>query len=255
VKNIFLVTALLWTTSSEGQSLAKLKQLLQQQQFQPFNSYIIDVSSKTQGSAKIEMRQFREVAPGYKELMIDIEERNNNSIVLDQTGVSIMRLNLLASDSEIIYFEFKGRCPGRICDENFPIYESFKNEAAFRLFQLSFRSVFNVDPDLNELFRSYLYGKRCFAGADFPELRLQLIKLLKEKQVSTLWSWLISPNSEKQVYAVEGFYQLKENGYKIPLEAREIISYIKNKAGYIDVCQGCLLSNNSIKEVLASFVF
>jgi hypothetical protein len=79
--------------------------------------------------------------------------------------------------------------------------------------------------------------------------RMQLNDFVTKKDQNSILKWLKSANTEKQVYAVEGILKLKESGIKLSKSDLEIIKFIINKKGTMNVCHGCMYSSKEVREV------
>jgi hypothetical protein len=78
---------------------------------------------------------------------------------------------------------------------------------------------------------------------------MKLIECVETNDIAMLNEWLRSPVAEIQVYAIDGFSQLRKQGYKLSEEQRRLIKFIKKKKGNINTCSGCLFSSKTISSV------
>ncbi|HEX8546817.1 MAG TPA: hypothetical protein VF691_07630, partial [Cytophagaceae bacterium] len=86
-----------------------------------------------------------------------------------------------------------------------------------------------------------------------PEGRQQVGKWVADKNKRELLKWLKSANTEKQIYAVDGLYQLEKVGLKLSEEEKKILAFVVNKSGTMNVCFGCMHTKEEIVSVTRKF--
>lgn len=262
-----LFILLIWTPALVGQSLTEIKQLLGDKDFIAFKKYIDTTSSTyTKANAKSNVRAIwklkRDLTPNFQEGIVDIEESFPDK---SRPGVSTVygyRINLIATDSEIIYYDFAEKSHKTPHWDNFEleVIDSFRNSNMIDSLKTSFQKIFKTTLDNKELFvDKNVFGYRCYIDASKPVMREQLDTLVKERNMKVLNSWLRSPNAEKQVYAIDGLLQLKRKGVKLTKDMLQLMEIIKRKKGYIQICIGCIQTNGDInfmvKEIMAGRKF
>lgn len=84
----------------------------------------------------------------------------------------------------------------------------------------------------------YVYGEECGIGSESPMLRIELKKILEDKNVQELEKWLSSDIAEKRVYAVDGFYSLLKKGFTPNYLQLRLINKIKKEEGKVRHCAG-----------------
>lgn len=168
--------------------------------------------------------------------------------------VSRFSVHLITTKTEIIFYEISARKNKKVGDDWEPyrdIRDAYKNEKRYSDLKRSFKEIFQVEFNDNDLFSDELiYGDGCWYGGTDPEGRQQIDTWVAGKNKSELLKWLTSANSVKQVYAVDGLIQLKKLGVELTDDEVRIIDFIRNKAGVIHVCSGCQFSEEEIKFVL-----
>lgn len=249
VITILVATALLLQHSLPAQTMAEMRQRLHKRDFITFKSYVDSLSARS-GPVRARWQQLRDLMPGWQEATVLISERITGSkqqlthlIALLTDGTGIVYYRLLEEDSL-----------GKANEWKEPI-DSFRSETGMARLKAAFQQLYGLPPDENDLFSSYRYGTACGIDGAMPEMRLIQALLVKEKDIATLNSWLASVNLEKQVYAVDGFYWLKQKGYVLTAEQQRLIGIIKNKTGMIATCDGCTGENLPVGDVLSTFVF
>ena len=125
-----------------------------------------------------------------------------------------------------------------------------QDTTAVKQFSKSYSSFFGTPVKMSSFFIDNIrYGRGCgFAGVDPPE-RKKLKKLIDTKDTKTLLLWLRDPNTEKQLYAVEGFFELEKKGYNISPTTQKVIDFIKVKKGQARTCDGCIYSEKEISLI------
>jgi len=132
----------------------------------------------------------------------------------------------------------------------------FASVEAIRVLQLAYKSLYDRSIEVSDLFSDQVvYGSNCGWGGDDPDYRLKMNKLVETKNINELDGWLRSPVTELQVYAVEGFYQLSQHGFKVNPARQKLIAIIKSKKGTIRTCRGCVYSSRSISYSTWGFKF
>jgi hypothetical protein len=132
----------------------------------------------------------------------------------------------------------------------------FCDDSARTRMNESFKAIFKIDPDTADFFKEDItYGDGCgFAGMP-PRERVTINQLVAKKDKASLVKWLQSPNAEKQVYAIDGLFQLKEQGVYLTEDELAMIRYVQSKEGEMNTCGGCIYFARPIKEVAAKFIF
>lgn len=110
------------------------------------------------------------------------------------------------------------------------LIDSFTDVTAYKGFEKNLIKTFGISIDKSELFSdNIVFGDICgFAGSP-PHHSFMLDSLLQKRDAKTILSWLRSPNTEKQLYGLQGATVLKNLGYKIPAEDERIIKIIRQK--------------------------
>jgi hypothetical protein len=100
---------------------------------------------------------------------------------------------------------------------------------------------------------SLIYGDACGYAGKPPAGKMFIDSLVKINDKKSLLKWLISINAEKQIYALEGYNQLKQKGTILEKNELEYIKLILLKKGTINVCDGCDIGRKEIGEVVTKF--
>lgn len=99
----------------------------------------------------------------------------------------------------------------------------------------------------------FVYGEHCGLAGVNPEGRQKIDKWVTNKNKPELLKWLKSTNTEKQLYAAEGLYELRKLGVRITDEELLILKFVTTKSGTVHVCSGCINSQDEISTVAMEF--
>jgi hypothetical protein len=115
-----------------------------------------------------------------------------------------------------------------------------------------YASFYQTKLNVKDLFLSNIvFGKRCNEGGEKPKYRKTLDSLILSTDTTALKTWLNSPSLEKQLYALDGLYELKETkGFEFNKQILKAINQIEKKKGIVNTCSGCMYLSDSIGDVL-----
>lgn len=164
---------------------------------------------------------------------VNFESNNDSSI--------IYRLILIRKYDDVIYYSLNKRNNDSIITSINTIYDNI--------------SFVGGTLRIKDETRRYVYGNRCgFTGEKTP-YRIKLNQIVKARDYVELNKWLVSSRPELQAYAVEGLYLLKESGLKLSEKQMSLIRALKKDFSQINVCSGCIFSNDWLVSALAKFTF
>lgn len=138
----------------------------------------------------------------------------------------------------------------------YKIIDTSKDKIAYTNFKKEFKTIFLAEVNEKELFiTDFVYGTNYGITGMAPRGRISINKLIDEKDKSGILAWLKSTITEKQIYAIDAFYQLKSCGMKLTSKELKMIEFVSNKKGNIKTCSGCTFYDREIKEVTQQFKF
>lgn len=201
----------------------------------------------------------RDLVDGFKEGVVffgyDVKDKDNPAMGTSYT----LKVNIIATTSRIIFYELSERKYKNVPENWIPSYhtlDDFKDDSSYKVLQASFKSIFHTELNEKELFKTdFVYGERCGFGGINPDERVQANEFVATKNKPELLKWLQSSNTEKQIYAVDGLYQLKKLGIKLTEEDLKMIKFVTGKKGTMHVCSGCIYSQEEISDVVKIFKF
>ncbi|MDL2313266.1 hypothetical protein LJC68_10370 [Bacteroidales bacterium OttesenSCG-928-B11] len=256
MKKIFLILiGIFLTSNSLGQVHEDVKKTLETKDFITFKETVDDLSNREK-RIESHWKFLRDLTDEFKEGVFVFEK----SIPIDDITCKVLRfkVNILATETQIIYYELWEKKYKEVKREKWISYDelicSFIDEVLFDSLKISFKEIFKADINEKELFiTDFAYGEMCSLSGTPPDGRQQINKFVADKNKSELLKWLKSVNTEKQIYAIDGLYQLEKQEILLTGEEKEIINFITNKKGSVYVCDGCLYYRQEIGDVIKDF--
>lgn len=247
---------LLWTSNLLGQIQVDIKERLDSKDLVVFRKYTDDLSINDKRISS-QWEYLRDLTSEFQEGVFVCEQSAPDKVNPAINSVRTFRVNIIATKTAITYYELSEVKYKKNGNDWVPYYApiaKFKDEKQFDRLSSSFKSTFKSDLNGNELFiTDFVYGEHCgFAGIN-PEGRQQIDRWVKNKDKGELLNWLKSTNTEKQLYAADGLYQLQKLGIKITDEELLILKLVTTKKGTVNVCSGCIYSQGNISTVAAEF--
>ncbi len=241
---------------SFGQIEKQANAILLKRDFKEFRKFAAGYALE-KNSTRISSGIIRDLANGFQESVFYISK----SYPLNK-GVSITcnpRINIITQGNLIIYFyleskEMKG------FPETFDITSdttyNFRDTQKITTLKSKFRQTFLVPLNEKELFIDTIYyGKKCGHNGLPTNEQEKIDTWVKNNDTLNLYQWLQSTNTEKQIYAVQGFNSLLLKGVKPNGDAKQLIGYIIRKRGVINTCITCDAKQNEIANVVNTFHF
>lgn len=202
---------------------------------------------------------FREVAPGFNEGVFEYYQyiyKNGKKT----TSLECFQVKLITSENEIIYYEFNEEKNKKVksswsdsyeWEPYYELIEKFKNDKEIENLKTSFKNNFQAELNEKELFLTNItFGNGCGAGTMYSKERMQLNEFVAKKDKESILKWLHSTNTEKQMFAVEGFLKLMKSGTKFSQQELDLFHNVTNKKGNVKVCHGCIYSTEEVSEII-----
>ncbi|THU39297.1 hypothetical protein FAM09_12350 [Niastella caeni] len=198
----------------------------------------------------------RDLVEGYQESIFYIKKSYPFDSVVSAS--LDLRINIIANGNLIIQFYLESQ-------EfiNFPAsYDTkdtsytFSDTARLAALKARFQKNFFAPLNEKELFvDSIFYGIKCgrYKQERITVQQAQIRDWVKNRDTTNLFTWLQSTNTEKQVYAVQGFHSLTLMGVKISDKAKKLIEIILKKKGTINTCGSCTADSIKISVVVSEF--
>lgn len=255
---ILSLSLLFWKGSIHGQVQNDVLRALQTRDFTMFKNFSDSLSDKEQRiSAYWEM--LRNLTEEFREGVFIFEKSVPDEHDPNISHIYTFKVKLIATKTKVASYELSEQKNRKVADHwepyDDPIHQ-FRDEKLLEELKNSFSTLFHAPLDEQDLFVNNLtYGERCGIVGIPPKGRSQVIQFVKNGNKDELVNWLQSANSEKQVYAVDGLYQLSQKGIKLTENELQMIAFVMHKNGSISVCSGCMHSKDTIKSILSKFQF
>jgi hypothetical protein len=195
----------------------------------------------------------RDLTATFQECMIDACQSFPSADDSNTGTAQFYRINILATSNKIIYYDFGEKEFHGSSLDNFSLYiiDSFRNSILLADLKRDFFNTYRDSLNQQELFNNAnVYGSACSVAPQKPEMRAENDVIVEIKNVELLTKWLQSTNTERQVYGIDGLYQLKKKGYILTAEQLRLINIIKNKKGYLNICRGCKYLSDKTSRIV-----
>ena len=252
-----MILCLLITTISSGQIEKDINSVLLKKDFQKLLKFVNKFEKEIK-HIRIVKGNIREITKGFQEATFEI---NKGYPIYE--GVTITcnpRLKLITQGTQIIYFFLESKemknAPRNFDISSDTIYKFIDKKRMGEL-KKQYRTTFKISLNEDDLFIDTIaVGDKCglYPGLITKEQE-QILNWVKLTDTLSLYNWLQSPNTEKQVYAIKGFYYLYLKGMKISEQTRSIISVINQKKGTIRTCIPCDSKQTNISDALKPYLF
>jgi hypothetical protein len=246
--SIFLLTRCLF-----GQMEKEIDSVLKTKNFEAFKK----ISNTLSNRAKkiIAYGVLRDLTEDYQEGVFYFKKTIPGAI----GSPYILRITLITTEKEIICYNLSEKKNKKVNGNSIwylEVIDEFKNKKEYKKFKKSFSKIFLTDPNESELFTENItYGQACGFLGVAPAQKLQIDSYANKGDKENIIKWLQSPNTEKQIYAIDGLFQLKEKGVKLSASELSMIKFVINKKGTIHICSGCTPYKEEISKVVTKFNF
>lgn len=253
-----LLLVILWAGNVRGQIQDDVLRVLESRNFTAFKEFS-DSLSNPEKRIRSYWELLRDLAPNFQEGIFVIEKSVPDETDPNVSSTFLFKVKMIVTKTQIVSYELSEQKYRKVADQwesyDDPIAR-FRDEPLFEDLKYSFMALFHAELNEKDLFSNELvYGEHCGFAGTYPEGRYQIIQFVKNGNKEELLKWLQSANSEKQVYAVDGLFQLYKQGMKPTEEELKMIAFVMHKSGNIRVCHGCMHTKDEIKTVLAKFNF
>jgi len=254
----YLIISVFWTSNVLAQVQNDVKKVLETKDFTQFEKLSINLTDRKK-NIRSHWKSIRDLTYNHQEgtfffeKSVPIKDKPGNS------SVYTYRVRLITTKSEITFYELTEKKNKKVKGNWEPYYEiidTFKDEVAYENFKKEFKTIFSTEINEEELFTTdFVYGTNCGIAGMNPRGRININKLIDKKDKSGILEWLKSTITEKQIYAIDALYQLKNCGIKLTDEELKMVEFVSNKDGSIETCSGCTFYGRGIKEVTEQFEF
>ena len=257
MRYLLIILSFHYSSISVAQIGKQVNSVLLKHDFDAFLSYAKSCSEEKDGYT-IEEGNIREITTGYQEAMFEMVKSYQMNPSVSFTANS--KIKVLTYKNRVIYFfvenkEMKG-FPKNFVTSNDTTFEYIDNAAMLALRKQYFRE-YGAELRTDDLFIDTIsVGTKCgrYPGVRTSEFE-QILKWISSRDTANLDKWLQSPNAEKQVYSIIGFYNLHLKGYKLSEETLRIVDRVRRKRGTVNTCIPCDGRERQIAYVLEDYKF
>jgi hypothetical protein len=245
------------TIYSFAQIEKQADEILRYKDFTRFEKFA-DSLNTLKGNVRSHWEYKRELVKGYWEGVLYFERSAENKANKGTYSVNSFRVNIIATDSTIIYFDLLEVKSKKVSNEWVPDYvssDTYKNDNLFTDLNTAFKKTFRAELNFSELFNlTIVYSDGgCGYGGRLRKEKMQIDELVLNNDRLGLQKWLSSSNTETQLYAVDGFYHLQKNGALLTPVELEMINAVQQKKGTVQTCSGCSFGLDQISSVCKRF--
>ena len=254
----FLIISIFWTSNVLAQVQNDVKKVLETKDFVQFKKLTISLNDRKK-NISVHWKSIRDLTYNYKEGIFFFEE---SVPIKDKPGnshVYTYRVRIITTNTEIVFYELAEEKNKKVkgkWEPYFKIIDTYKDEVDYANFKKEFETIFLTKINEEELFTTdFVYGSNCGIAGMNPSGRININKLIDKKDKSGILEWLKSTITEKQIYAIDALYQLKNCGIELTENELKMVEFVSNKDGSIETCSGCSFYGRGIKEVTEQFEF
>lgn len=234
-----------------GQFETNLKRVLSAKDFSEFLVYLNNLKT-TEDDITWNWEYKRDVTESYQEGILNLEKYVTDKEDRNIRTIESYKVSIITTDRYIAYYKLEKKS-GAL---NYNTLDELQDEVAYTKFLSSFFEIFNTELNVKDLFNTkIIYGESCgLAGIPTKEIS-QINEFVTNKDKASLFLWLCSANTEKQIFALDGLHQLKITGVTFNEKELKMINFVMNKKGNFLNCSGCFFSRPEIVWIRQIFEF
>lgn len=254
----YLIISVFWTSNVLAQVQNDVKKVLETKDFAQFEKLTTTLTDRKK-NIRSHWKSIRDLTYNFQEGIFFFEKSVPIKDKPGNSSVYTYRVRIITTKTKIAFYELTEKKNKKVKDNWKPYYkiiDTFKNEIDFLNFKKEFKTIFLTEINEEELFTTdFVYGTNCGIAGMNPRGRININKLIDKKDKSGVLEWLKSTITEKQIYAIDALYQLKNCGIELTDEELKMVEFVSNKDGSIETCSGCSFYGRGIKEVTEQFEF
>jgi hypothetical protein len=237
---------------------SKLESILKSKSLRVFDSYFDSLLIGNYYSVD-DYKFKRELVNNYYESIYYCSREIKTDTNYFNAIMSVIRVNIVFKDDSIILYKVtedrgtlnkKGNWQYKT-----PNTFSFYDKVMLHRLNKEYTVAFNTNINSKEFFSPITYGDGCGFDGEKTKERKQINKFVKERNKQKLLLWLKSTILEKQVYALDGLYQLKQLGITFSSVELSYINNVMRKRGQLKTCDGCDFADSDIQTIIKNFKF
>ena len=199
----------------------------------------------------------RTLTISFNERIIYLEDSYGFDSTFSSWHINTYRISIIQSKDSIVFakvdtiasaFEFDKKVTA-------PVFE-FKSEEKMKKVEDEFQQIYHTMLQWDELFNTSIeFGLRCGRTGWNTDEYIDISELVMKRRINRLSKYLSSSCLEKQLFRIQGFYELKEEGYKIDPSDKALIDIILAKKGEVIYCRGCIIQRMEMSHFREKFIF
>ncbi|NRD21225.1 hypothetical protein HNV08_14295 [Winogradskyella eckloniae] len=254
----YFIILVFWTSNVFSQVQYDVKKVLETKDFTQFKKLSLNLTDRKKNICS-HWKSIRDLTYNYKEGIFFFEKSVPIKDKPGNSSVYTYRVRIITTNTEIVFYELTEKKNKKVkgkWEPYFEIIDTFKDEVDYANFKKEFKTIFLTEINEEELFTTdFVYGSNCGIAGMNPSGRININKLIDKKDKSGIIEWLKSTITEKQIYAIDALYQLKNCGIVLTEDELKMVEFVSNKDGSIETCSGCSFYGRGIKEVTEQFEF
>lgn len=234
MNRIFTLLVCLLSIKSFGQIGEKVNEVLSKRDLNTFGAFS-EQNTYEKNRVNFYQEYTRELVEGYQESVFYIRKSLRGCLELQDHKICI-----LTQGNLIISYNFTSdNWLDEIRSDSLKSTTySFVDTVRVAALKVRFQKCFLAPLNEKELFKDDIwYGAKCRMDDKLTDQQEQIKNWVIKKDTVNLFTWLQSTNTEKQIFAVQGFHSLQFMGVKINDDAKRLISFIMKKKGNIKTCR------------------
>lgn len=241
---IYFLFLMLMTISSHSQSLERrLIKICQLNDFETIDSEIKDLVLLSDSLSEYDVKALinYEIINDFRAYLYEVKFSTKHlNTKFEGSTILKYRMKIISKNNQIAFYEIEQGTSD--INDNWNVKQYLIRNCGTKLYSelneqhrliydsnLSILSIFNT----SKLYVAKDKKHSCFDGCRYEEKREEFQQAIENQDTTTLLNWLKSGNISLQLYAIEGIFQLSENGIEFPPNTWYFIQLIQNKKGKI----------------------
>ncbi len=142
--------------------------------------------------------------------------------------------------NKIVYSWFSDRSSWTIDEPQYPppLFE-YIDAAMMEKLSSGYKAIFGRPAAPRDFFKERVNHCTVLEGCLYNTYAKEydtLLKVVKRKDIAKLETWLSSPAISWQLWAVRGFFMIKQNGFKLTPDQLRRLRQVKTRTGYVSDC-------------------
>ncbi|ASS49248.1 MAG: hypothetical protein A3D31_04020 [Candidatus Fluviicola riflensis] len=202
----------------------------------------------------------RTLTPSFNERIIYIEDTYGYDSMRSSWYFDTYQISIIQSEDSIVFAKvdtLSSIFESEVI-EGIPVFQ-FESNRLMKKVNKEFKQTYQVALNRDELFNTSIqFGLKC-GRYSLPIPTGEYAKIsdyVEKKQINKLRNYLTSTCLEKQLFGIQGFYDLKtDENYTIRQTDQALIDFILSKSGVAIYCSGCGIVRMELVKFKEKFGF